>query len=117
MAIVHFYSTDFPRCLIIDKHLSLLARQHSETRFSRLDATKAPFFVQKLKIAVLPSIVLFKGGIAVDRIVGFDELGGRDDFSTLTLERRLVGADVLTRPEDWEPEQTGAKSTRTLLDS
>lgn len=104
-AVVSFFSADFPRCLIVDKHMSALARQHPETRFVRLDATKAPFFVQKLKIIMLPSILLFKDGINIDRIVGFDELGGRDDFKTIALERRLVQAQVVKRPEDWPPEE------------
>ena len=29
-------------------------------------------------------------GIAFDKIVGFDDLGGEDEFKTLTLTRRLV---------------------------
>ena len=36
---------------------------------------QAPFFVDKLKIQMLPCIVMFQGGKAFDRIVGFDELG------------------------------------------
>ena len=38
----------------------------------------------------------FVEGVAYDRIVGFEELGGEDDFPTLTLIRRLVKAGVLT---------------------
>jgi hypothetical protein len=34
-------------------------------------------------------------GVAMDRIVGFEELGGRDDFPTLMLTRRLVDACVI----------------------
>lgn len=37
----------------------------------------------------------FIDGISADRIVGFEELGGADDFSTLTLIRRFVNAGVL----------------------
>ena len=38
---------------------------------------------------------MFDNGIAVDRIVGFEELGGVDDFPTLTLVRRLIRGGVL----------------------
>ena len=45
-------------------------------------AQAAPFFVEKLQVRTLPCIVAFVGGIAVDRVVGFAELGGKDDFPT-----------------------------------
>jgi len=32
----------------------------------------------------------FRKGIAVDRLVGFQDLGGKDDFSTKTLEALLI---------------------------
>ena len=37
----------------------------------------------------------FINGVATDRIVGFEELGGEDDFPTINLTRRLVKAGVL----------------------
>ena len=44
---------------------------------------------------MLPTIIMFDNGIAVDRIVGFEELGGTDDFPTLALTRRLIRGGVL----------------------
>ena len=44
---------------------------------------------------MLPTIVLFDDGIAFDRIVGFEELGGEDDFPTMALTRRLVNSGVI----------------------
>ena len=44
---------------------------------------------------MLPTIVLFENGVAIDRIIGFEELGGQDDFPTLNLVRRLVKGGVL----------------------
>lgn len=96
-AVVHFYHNDFPRCLIIDRHLSVLAKCHPETKFVKMNAEKAPFFVNKLQIVVLPTIVLFKNGIAEDRIMGFEELGQRDDFKTVVLAKRLVEGGVIDR--------------------
>ena len=45
-----FYHQDFERCKIIDMHLQKIAPVHTETRFVKLDAEKAPFFVEKLQI-------------------------------------------------------------------
>jgi hypothetical protein len=67
-----FYHREFTRCKIIDKHLGILASKHFETKFIRIDAEKAPFFVQKLQVKTLPCVILFIDGIAVDRIVGYD---------------------------------------------
>jgi thioredoxin-like negative regulator of GroEL len=56
----------------------------------------APFFTVKLGIRVLPCIVLFKHGRVVSKIVGFDQLGGKDDFSTASLEKQLQAAGLTT---------------------
>lgn len=102
--ICHFYHQDFERCKIVDKHLELLAQRHLATKFVKLNAEKAPFFIGKLNIKMLPTIVLFKDGIAVDRIVGFDELGETDDFPTSVMEKRIAKAGVLISGEDDDEE-------------
>ena len=88
--VVHFYHKDFERCKIMDMHLERIAKQHTETKFTRIDAEKCPFFVTKLQIQMLPTVICFMDGVAFDRIVGFEELGGTDEFPTLLLTRRLV---------------------------
>lgn len=93
--VVHFYHKDFERCKIVDMHLNKIARQHTEAKVVKIDAEKCPFFVAKLQIQVLPTILCFINGVAVDRVVGFEELGGQDDFPTLLLTRKLVACGVL----------------------
>mmetsp|Transcript_7429 Transcript_7429/g.10540 ORF Transcript_7429/g.10540 Transcript_7429/m.10540 type:complete len:243 (+) Transcript_7429:88-816(+) len=90
-----FFHKDFERCKIVDKHMFLICKQHVEARFVRIDAEKCPFFVQKLQIQMLPTVILFENGVAIDRITGFDELGGEDDFPTINMVRRLVKGGVL----------------------
>eukprot|EP00741_Cyanophora_paradoxa_P012175 tig00020603_g11763.t1 len=98
--ICHFYHCEFERCKIVDKHLNILARKHVEPLFIKLNAEKSPFFVGKLQVRMLPTIVIFKDGVAVDRVVGFDELGARDDFDTVVMERRLAkGCEGVKLPE------------------
>uniref|UniRef100_A0A0E0BL14 Thioredoxin domain-containing protein n=1 Tax=Oryza glumipatula TaxID=40148 RepID=A0A0E0BL14_9ORYZ len=72
-----------------EKHLKTLAPVYLGTKFIKLDAENAPFFVTKLGIKTLPCVILFKKGIAVDRLVGFQDLGSKDDFSTRALENIL----------------------------
>lgn len=59
----------------------------------QIDAEKSPFLVERLKIWMLPTLAVIKKEKTTDYIVGLDELGGTDDFSTacspsLTLARR-----------------------------
>jgi hypothetical protein len=46
--ICHFYHSDFPRCEIMNHHLSKLAPRHIETKFVKINADKAPFFIEKV---------------------------------------------------------------------
>jgi hypothetical protein len=43
--VVHFFHNDFERCKIVDMHLQRICKEHLETRFVRLNADKAPFFI------------------------------------------------------------------------
>ena len=85
--VCHFFHDDFQRCKIVDDKLRVIARAHPGVKFIRLNVEKAPFMVAKLQVKMLPTILLFTDGVVKDRIVGFDELGGRDVFPT-----RLVSA-------------------------
>ena len=93
--ILHFFHKDFERCKIVDMHLNKIAREHTETKFCRIDAEKCPFFVAKLAVQMLPTIVTFCDGVAVDRVVGFEEVGGHDEFPTMLLTRRLIESGCL----------------------
>ncbi|PWA95091.1 thioredoxin domain-containing protein [Artemisia annua] len=92
--VCHFYRENWP-CKVVDKHLGILAKQHIETRFIKIQAEKSPFLAEKLKIVVLPTIALIKNAKVDDYVVGFNELGGTDDFSTEELEERLSRAQVI----------------------
>jgi thioredoxin-like negative regulator of GroEL len=95
LVLCHFYHNDFERCKIIDHHLRIICKQHPEARFLNLNAEKSPFFITKLQIKVLPTIICFIDGIAVDRVVGFSDLGNKDDFPTIALTKRLINSGVL----------------------
>lgn len=92
--VCHFYRENWP-CKVMDKHLNVLAKQHIETRFVKIHAEKSPFLAEKLKIVVLPTIALVKNTKVDDYVVGFDELGGTDEFTTEELEERLAKSQVI----------------------
>ncbi|KAM2667195.1 hypothetical protein EV2_018917 [Malus domestica] len=111
--ICHFYHREFYRCKIMDKHLKTLASKHVDSKFIKLDAENAPFFVTKLGIKTLPCVILFRGspffrkGVAVDRLVGFQEVGAKDDFSTRALEVALINKGIISEKKEDGDEDDG----------
>jgi thiol-disulfide isomerase/thioredoxin len=89
---VHFFHEDFERCKILDQHLKKIATQHLSCKFVRINAEKAPFFVAKLAIKTLPTLLVFKNGNMIDRLLGFEDLSdpkNPDKFHTSRLGRWL----------------------------
>ena len=94
--ICHFYHRDFSRCQIMHHHLQKLAPKHIEAKFINLNAEKAPFFVNKLKIRMMPSLIFFVDGVATGKIIGFEGLsdgmpeGKEDEWPTVLLAGLLA---------------------------
>jgi hypothetical protein len=100
---------------VIDRHLETLCKLHLETKFCRIDAEKSPFLTERLKVWMLPTLALIKQEKVLDYVVGFDELGGRDDFSTETLRLRLAAAGAIVyggdaRAKAAEPKASSIRS-------
>ncbi|CAD7700721.1 unnamed protein product [Ostreobium quekettii] len=112
LVVVHFWHAGFDRCRIMDKHLDVLARKYVRTRFVKLSAEDAPFFTKKLKVMVLPCVIFFINGIATGRLVGFDELGGKDSFQTSQMEQRLLKAGVVAVPDKPESDSEDERESR-----
>merc|ERR1712178_207127 len=87
--VVHFYHKQFEKCKIIDMHMRNCAKKFFGTRFVKLDAEKAPFFVEKLAIKTLPCAVVFNDGVAKGKQLGFDGLDGGEEFQTVQLAWRI----------------------------
>ncbi len=100
--VCHFYHNDFKRCAIIDAHLSKIAYDHPECKFIKVNVEKAPFLVKKLQVQTLPTIVMFVDGKTIDRLTGFEDLGGSDEFKTPVLTRRLAQSNVVILKPDEE---------------
>ncbi|KAL0067542.1 hypothetical protein AAF712_005255 [Marasmius tenuissimus] len=97
--VIHFYHTKFKRCEIMDKHLAKLAPKYHNTRFSRVFVENIPWLVERLGIKVLPCVICFVKGVTKDRLIGFEELGNDDAFTTATLELRLAVSGVIHKPD------------------
>jgi len=115
--VCHFYHTEFFACKVADKHLRILAVKHDDCKFIYLNAEKAPFFVTKLKIQMLPTMVIFKNGVAEDRLEGFGEISEDLEFSTETLERRLASGGAFKLAPQQQQSIFGFAHQGTLSDS
>ncbi|ORX58802.1 thioredoxin-like protein [Hesseltinella vesiculosa] len=95
----HFYHSDFRRCKIMDQHLQTLANDYMDTRFVKISVENAPFLVEKLQIQVLPCVIGWVDGYIKTKLVGFDELGNTDGFSTQRLASQFSQAGVIRKKE------------------
>jgi hypothetical protein len=74
-----------------------LAPKYPAIKMLKIDVEKAPFFVTKLKVRVLPCLLYFKNGVNTGRSIGFEDFGNEDSFPTTALEERMEkeGAFIL----------------------
>jgi thiol-disulfide isomerase/thioredoxin len=111
-AVVHFYRPTTERCKIFDKHLEAISAKYLEARFVKLNAEKSPFLCERLKIKVIPTLLLIVDGKTQEKIVGFDQLGGHDDFSQEMLEWRLGISKVINYKGDLSTPPVDARTKK-----
>lgn len=88
--IVHFMRRSTPRCEVIERHLRTIAHEHFETRFSYVDVERIPSLPERFNVMMLPTIMLVEKQNTFHSIIGFDEFGGTDDFSTDIVKEVLA---------------------------
>lgn len=96
-SVVHFYNRDFHTCQVVDERLKILSERHLETRFATIDAEKAPFLIQKLRIIALPVLVCFESGVVIGRVTGLK--GHSEAEQVLLLERELIRVGIVLDPK------------------
>ena len=112
--VIHFHRATTRSCDVFHRALSELAPKHPETKFVKIDVegcddvresgsgVGAKYLVEKLGIAVMPTLLFVKERKAEYQWRGFDELGGSEEFSVNELAYVLGGAGALTRREEEE---------------
>eukprot|EP00986_Skeletonema_menzelii_P010609 scaffold5229_cov137-Skeletonema_menzelii.AAC.1 len=114
--VVHFHRPTTRQCDFFHAALEQLAPKHPETRFVKINVegcddvreggsgVGAKYLVEKLGIVVMPTLLIVKDRKAHHQLRGFDELGGREDFTVNELAFVLGGHEALTRREEEEVE-------------
>lgn len=112
--VLHFYRPTTRSCDAFHRALADLAPKHPETKFLKINVegcddireggsgVGAKYLVEKLGIIVMPTLLIVKNRKAEHHVRGFDELGGRDEFTASELAYVLGGHGGLTRREDEE---------------
>lgn len=80
----------------LNDHVAKIAEHHLETLFVTIDADKAPFLCEKLKIRVLPSLVLLKDSEIDKLLMGLGQLNPTGKSTTEEIEKRLFDLGILT---------------------
>ena len=114
--VVHFHRPTTRQCDYFHAALAELAPKHPETRFVKINVegcddvreggagVGAKYLVEKLGIVVMPTLLIVKDRKAHHQLRGFDELGGREEFTVNELAYVLGGHEALTRRDDEEVE-------------
>ena len=93
--------------------MGILAKQHVEAKFLKINAEKCPYVCEKLQIWCLPSVVLVKEGKTNYTMVGFNDMGCEDEFETNEMAFVLGKHGIIKYkgpdPEDKEQIPRGGK--------
>lgn len=104
--VVHFMRRSTPRCQVIERHFKLIAKDHFETRFCYIDCERIPSLPERFNVMMLPTIMLVEKQNTFHSIIGFDEFGGDDDFTTETVEAVLAHYGMINPNGMYASDQT-----------
>ena len=91
---------------------------------AQINAEKSPYLVERLKIWMLPTLALIRQEKTVDYVVGFDDMGGKDDFSTevdtqisrsQTIRPSREGPTASCVSDDKACSQSGHRASKSAL--
>jgi len=80
----------------------------------QINAEKSPFLTERLKIWMLPTLSLIKNEKVEDYVVGFDAVGGKDDFETSALANHLANGGMLDIDYPAAKAPTGQEQRRNM---
>merc|ERR1712154_565520 len=73
----------------LQEHLTLIARKHLECKFIEIEASYAPFLIERLNIWMMPTLVLAKDNKVQTQLRGLDWVSPNGKIETLNLEQKL----------------------------
>lgn len=73
VCVVEFYSESCKVCKLMFEVVEKLSSKHKDINFYKIDAVQSRNICSQRKILSLPTFLIFKDGIQVEKIVGFKE--------------------------------------------
>lgn len=70
LVVVDFFATWCGPCKMIAPMIEKFAEQYSSAAFYKLDVDQVPEAAQKAEVSAMPTIVLYKNGEVVDKVIG-----------------------------------------------
>lgn len=92
--IIHIWEAGHPGCQAIDGCLQIIAKEYTQAKFCRIQASSAPLS-SRFKAAGVPAILVYRSGELISSFVRITDTLG-DDFYASDLESFLVENGVLT---------------------
>ena len=92
---VHFYRDVTYRCNILHGHFEKIACMHIEAFFGKVNVERVCGLAEHFGITMLPTVMLIENGKTVRSLIGFDDLGGTDDFTSDVLLNYLKNAGLI----------------------
>ncbi|KAM4706595.1 phosducin-like protein 2 [Discoglossus pictus] len=77
--VIHLYRSCIPMCLLLNNHLSILAKKFPETKFLKAIADSC---IEKYHDRYLPTLFIYRNGQIEGKYIGIEECGG----TNITLE-------------------------------
>ncbi|NXN08900.1 PDCL2 protein, partial [Indicator maculatus] len=99
--IIHLYRPSVPMCLLVNEHLSLLARKFPEAKFLKANVDSC---IQNYQDRCLPTILVYKTGEMKGRFIGAAECGGRD-LQVEELEWKLAEIGAIETDLEENPQK------------
>eukprot|EP00299_Pterocystis_sp_00344_P004649 c15919_g1_i1.p1 GENE.c15919_g1_i1~~c15919_g1_i1.p1 ORF type:complete len:218 (+),score=58.72 c15919_g1_i1:73-654(+) len=93
--VLHFSLPTNRHSDILHQHMQVVARNHLETRFAKINADASPFLTARLNVRIIPAILLFVDGKLKHGMNGLSELSADGSYTTKNLEQLLFSYQML----------------------
>ncbi|CAM5108913.1 unnamed protein product [Eretmochelys imbricata] len=99
--VIHLYRSSIPMCLLVNQHLSLLARKFPEIKFIKAIVNSC---IQNYHDRCLPTIFVYRNGQIKGRFIGITECGGTN-LKIEELEWKLAQVGAIKTDLEENPKQ------------
>ncbi|KAM7167758.1 phosducin-like protein 2 [Macrochelys suwanniensis] len=99
--VIHLYRSSIPMCLLVNQHLSLLARKFPEIKFIKAIVNSC---IQNYHDRCLPTIFVYRNGQIKGRFIGVTECGGTN-LKLEELEWKLAQVGAIKTDLEESPKQ------------